>query len=81
MCRFSALWSLSGLNWNGHFPELGGYPGWVPYRLQKWTRNLGHCWYGGKRYAMSLPCSETSNGEKRGGKCVYLMAVSITKIM
>ena len=55
--HFSVLWRLSGLNWNGHLREWGGYPGWVLCRLQKWKRNLEHFWCGGKRYAASLPCS------------------------
>jgi hypothetical protein len=68
--HFSALWSPSGLNSNGHFREWGGYPGWDLYRLQKWTRSLGHFWYGGKRYAMFLPCSvatDRSSMDRREG--------------
>jgi hypothetical protein len=81
----SVLWSPSGLNWNGHLWEWDGYPGWVLCRLQKWRRNLERFWYGGKRYAMSLNCSEATEinpMDLRGKrKCVCLMTLSLPKII
>jgi hypothetical protein len=81
----SVLWSPSGLNWNGHLWEWDGYPGWVLCRLQKWRRNLEHFWYGGKRYAMSLICSDAikiSPMDLRGKRqCVCLMTLSLAKII
>jgi hypothetical protein len=71
--RFGVLWSPSWPNWNRHLRAWGGCPGWVLFRSQKWRRNLEHFWYGGKRYAVPLPCSEATERspmDRRGkGKC------------
>jgi hypothetical protein len=84
-CRSSVLWSPSGPNWNGHLRAWGGYPGWVLCWSRKWRRNLEHFWYGGKRYAVSLPCSEATKRspmDRRGkGNCVCLVTLPLAKIV